>query len=327
MTYDIKIDPDFRDLLNPLSEEEYNALEASILKDGVEDPLKVWNGILVDGHNRLEICKKHNITDFPVKEKHFDSKSDAMNWIIENQKGRRNLTMSQLIKCYAKVEEQMAREAKERQSAGGGDKRSAEAKSLNSNLNEPIRKKPAPQTVDKIAEKVGVSRNTYLAAKQVVEKGTPEEIKRLDKGGKGNGAQRIATEIKARELGITEKTCSKCGKTKPISQFNPSGNNGDYRTYCIECECAVKNAHRNRSSKEDKEVAKNLNLDEFVVPVDDSEVKEVSMDRIEREVMGAVDMFLDTVRQTASDDFDHGDRWKEILVKAQRKLISELAEL
>ena len=75
MTYDIKIDPDFRDLLNPLSEEEHNALEASILKDGVEDPLKVWNGILVDGHNRLEICKKHGIENFPVKEKHFGSKS------------------------------------------------------------------------------------------------------------------------------------------------------------------------------------------------------------------------------------------------------------
>ena len=326
MTYDIKIDPDFRDLLNPLSEEEYNALEASILKDGVEDPLKVWNGFLVDGHNRLKICKKHGIENFPVKEKHFDSKSDAMNWIIENQKGRRNLTMSQLIKCYAKVEEQMAREAKEKQVQSGREYGKGGTK-VNSNLNEPIKKKPAPQTVDKIAEKVGVSRNTYLAAKQVVEKGTPEEIKRLDKGGKGNGAQRIATEIKARELGITEKVCSKCGKIKPISQFNPSGSNGDYRTYCIECECAVKNAHRNRSSKEDKEVAKNLNLDEFVVSVNDNEVVEVSMDRIEREIMGAVDMFLNTVRQTASDDFDHGDRWKEILVKAQQKLVTELAEL
>ena len=325
MTYDIKIEPDFRDLLNPLSEEEYNALEASILKDGVEDPLKVWNGILVDGHNRLEICKKHGIENFPVKEKHFESKSDAMNWIIENQKGRRNLTMSQLVKCYAKVEEQMAKEAKERMSQGGGDKVSEKARAGVSNLKQAV--KSEPRTVDKIAEKVGVSRNTYLAAKQVVEKGTPEEIKRLDKGGKGNGAQRIASEIKARELGITEKTCSKCGKIKPISQFNPSGSNGDYRTYCIECECAVKNAHRNRSSKEDKEVAKNLNLDEFVVSVNDNEVVEVSMDRIEREIMGAVDMFLNTVRQTASDDFDHGDRWKEILVKAQQKLVTELAEL
>lgn len=318
MTYDIKIDPDFRDLLNPLSEEEYNALEASILKDGVEDPLKVWNGILVDGHNRLKICKKHNITDFPVKEKHFDSKSDAMEWIIDNQKGRRNLTLSQLVKCYEKVREQVAKEAKERQLSNL--KQNADGSNLTPRTDN-------KKTAEKIAEKIGVSKNTYKAAREVVAHGTPEEIERLDKGGKGNGAQRIATEIKARELGITEKTCSKCGKTKPISQFNPSGNNGDYRTYCIECECAVKNAHRNRSSKEDKEVAKNLNLDEFVVPVDDSEVKEVSMDRIEREVMGAVDMFLDTVRQTASDDFDHGDRWKEILVKAQRKLIAELAEL
>ena len=310
MTYDIKIDPDFRDLLNPLSEEEYNALEASILKDGVEDPLKVWNGILVDGHNRLEICKKHGITEYPVKEKHFDSKSDAMEWIIDNQKGRRNLTLSQLVKCYEKVREQVAKEAKERQLSNL--KQNADGSNLTPRTDN-------KKTAEKIAEKIGVSKNTYKAAREVVAHGTPEEIARLDKGGKGNGAQRIAMQVKARTEGITEKLCPLCNRTLPIEKFSGNG-------YCAECDS--KRAMRSKQSvKADAEVAKKLKLDQFVVPADDNEVREVSMDRIEREVMWAVEMFLESVRQTASDDFDHGDKWKEIIVKAQQRVVAGLAEM
>ena len=33
---------EFRDLIFPLTEEEYHGLEASILKYGVKDPLVVW---------------------------------------------------------------------------------------------------------------------------------------------------------------------------------------------------------------------------------------------------------------------------------------------
>lgn len=41
-------------------------------------------------------------------------------WIINHQTGRRNLTKSQLVKAYASVEEQLKREAKERQAEAGG---------------------------------------------------------------------------------------------------------------------------------------------------------------------------------------------------------------
>ena len=63
---------------------------------------------------------------------------------------------------YAKVKEQTAREAKERQAEYHGnhyDRKSG----VTANLPEVHTKKPAPQTADKIAEKVGVSRNTYNA--------------------------------------------------------------------------------------------------------------------------------------------------------------------
>ena len=58
----LKIDFEFRDLIPPLTAEEYSGLEESILKDGCRDALVVWGETIVDGHNRYEICTKHNLS-------------------------------------------------------------------------------------------------------------------------------------------------------------------------------------------------------------------------------------------------------------------------
>jgi len=57
----IKVDPEFQQLIPPLSADERDLLEKNIIQDGCRDPLVVWDGILLDGHNRLEICKAHDI--------------------------------------------------------------------------------------------------------------------------------------------------------------------------------------------------------------------------------------------------------------------------
>ena len=88
------IDPEFRDLIPPLNDEELTMLEESIVVNGCESPLIVWNGVIVDGHNRHAICQKHNIP-FAVTEKEFSSREDAMLWMLRNQLGRRNLNSYQ----------------------------------------------------------------------------------------------------------------------------------------------------------------------------------------------------------------------------------------
>ena len=56
------------------------------------DPLAVWNGVLIDGHNRFEICTRLALP-FDVSEVDgIESRDDAMIWIIDHQFGRRNLT-------------------------------------------------------------------------------------------------------------------------------------------------------------------------------------------------------------------------------------------
>ena len=85
------IKDEFKKLIPPLAIEEFNQLEKNIIADGCRDPLLTWNGILIDGHNRYEICTKHGL-EFIVVEKDFVDSSAAKLWMIDNQNGRRNLT-------------------------------------------------------------------------------------------------------------------------------------------------------------------------------------------------------------------------------------------
>lgn len=87
----LKIDEEFRNLIRPLYRQEYLQLEANILADGCRDPISVWNGVIIDGHNRYEICTRHGIP-FSVQEIEFECREAAIAWICANQLGRRNLT-------------------------------------------------------------------------------------------------------------------------------------------------------------------------------------------------------------------------------------------
>ena len=90
----VTIDPEFKSLIPPLTTEELSGLESSIIKEGCRDALIVWpgkNDILIDGHNRYEICQRHGIK-FEIKNISFATRDDAIDWIYSNQLSRRNLT-------------------------------------------------------------------------------------------------------------------------------------------------------------------------------------------------------------------------------------------
>jgi len=91
---EIQINEKIKNIIPALTKEEFELLEKSIITEGCRDALIVWNGILIDGHNRYNICKKHQI-DFKYIEKEFDSIEDVKDWIIVNQLSRRNLTKEQ----------------------------------------------------------------------------------------------------------------------------------------------------------------------------------------------------------------------------------------
>ena len=92
----LKIDPEFQSKIPPLTFEELNLLETNILEEGrILNPLIVWNGLIVDGHNRFAILKNHPEIKYTVLEKEFANRYEAIVWICRNQLGRRNLKPEQ----------------------------------------------------------------------------------------------------------------------------------------------------------------------------------------------------------------------------------------
>jgi hypothetical protein len=87
----LKIDEEFKRLIPPLSVDERKQLEENILNDGRRDALVVWNGIIIDGHNRYDICTMHGIP-FETRTILLRNREEAIAWICANQLGRRNIS-------------------------------------------------------------------------------------------------------------------------------------------------------------------------------------------------------------------------------------------
>lgn len=111
---EIKIDQEFKDLIPPLTVEEVLNLEQSILTEGCREAIILWNGVIVDGHNRYAICTKHGIA-FKTEEKEFATRNDVRIWMIQNQFGRRNLDNYTRSGLSLMLEEFFKEKAKENQ--------------------------------------------------------------------------------------------------------------------------------------------------------------------------------------------------------------------
>lgn len=207
----MRIKKEYKTLIPPLSPEEYQYLEENILKDGVREPLVVWGDILIDGHNRYEICQKHGIT-YKTVNKDFESDEEAERWIILNQFGRRNLTKFQRSELALKLKPMLAAQAKERQKIYCGNQYDKK-----SGLRQNSVQVQKGKTSDDIAKIAGVSRDTIRKVSVIQEKGSPEQIQRARTGGKGNTVNAIYHEItiKSKET----KVCNKCGNEKPADEF------------------------------------------------------------------------------------------------------------
>ena len=151
-----RIVSEFRHLLPDLTPEEYKALEDSLRSEGLREPLIVWKekGILVDGHNRLTICKKYGIK-YRIREKSFESKEAAKLWILDNQAGRRNMTTFQRIEAVLNLKDVIAEQAKKNQQAGGG--------AVRKKVYKPIR------TDKMLGDRVGVSHVIIRKAESILE--------------------------------------------------------------------------------------------------------------------------------------------------------------
>jgi ParB-like chromosome segregation protein Spo0J len=151
---EIRIDQRIKAHIPPLRPEEFAQLEANILKEGCLAPLTIWSDVLIDGHNRYAICQKHGLP-FKVNERIFDDIDAALEWIENNQLGRRNLTPEQFnFYLGKKLERQVGQQ--------GGDRKSEDAKSKSQN------ETLIGDTATRIAKEHGVTRATVSRAGEFV---------------------------------------------------------------------------------------------------------------------------------------------------------------
>lgn len=113
---EIRIDPEFKALIPPLTAEEYAGLEESIVREGCRDALVLWMGILIDGHNRYEICQKHGIP-FETRDIELDDRDEAIMWIIMNQFSRRNLPAYERARLALRLKPVIAERAKQKETS------------------------------------------------------------------------------------------------------------------------------------------------------------------------------------------------------------------
>jgi len=85
------IHDDMKALSLPLPAEKYAELKEGLLEYGCVLPLYVWDGILLDGHKRYEICAKHAIPFF-YESFDFNSFDEALFWAWHNHVSERDLT-------------------------------------------------------------------------------------------------------------------------------------------------------------------------------------------------------------------------------------------
>ena len=151
MADSLKVDKELRDLLGTLDPNEYMQLRDNLKADGCRDSIKVWKGegIIVDGHNRYEICTAENIA-FKVEYLEFADRAEVLKWMYKFQQGRRNMTPKRLSVIRGTLYE-----ARKKESPGnptGKNKKTTEELGQND---------PIPtSTAAEVAKETGVSEKT-----------------------------------------------------------------------------------------------------------------------------------------------------------------------
>ena len=151
---EIIIDEEFSRLFPQLTDNEYCSLEDDILIHGCMNPLVLWNGILIDGHNRYNIVSEHNLP-YKTISLEFNSREEVISWMITIQIYRRNLTPMQLT-YYRGMQYNIEKKIH------GGDRRS---ENISRGQNDPLEGK----TANRLSEQYKVSPRTIKRDAQIAD--------------------------------------------------------------------------------------------------------------------------------------------------------------
>lgn len=168
----ITINENLRSYIDPLSADEYAALEQSLLKEGCRDALVLWGELLVDGHNRYGICQKHGLPFNTIQNDSFQSVEDVHLWMIDNHLGRRSVSDFQRgVLALRKKEILSTRLSQEKAPANG----------IDTCTKVPTEANP-PLTREAVARAARVSSATLGQIEKIHKTATPELVSAVREG-------------------------------------------------------------------------------------------------------------------------------------------------
>lgn len=183
---------EFHDAANifPLNEEDIGDLAKDIKANGQMVPVEIYEGKVIDGRRRLLACNRIGVQP----KTRVVNPEDPIAYVLSLNRHRRHLSATQLAMVGAKARDLYDRQAKERQKASGGDRKSQSKKSVQENLPEPIH----GQARDQVGQAVGVSGKSIDHATKVLNNGTEKLVSAVE-------ADLIAVSTAARASSLSEE--------------------------------------------------------------------------------------------------------------------------
>ena len=170
--YDLEKREIFEKALPRAKEDERTFLSADLKEHGCMNPIVTYHGAIIDGHTRYDICHEFGIP-FEVEEMEFEDDVAALLWVLRNQLGRRNLSTFEKCELVLPLEEQLRKEAKERQ----GTRRD-----LNNFVEIFPQSEVSAKTRDILGAMAGVSGKTLMDAKWLHNNADPDTLDQLRQG-------------------------------------------------------------------------------------------------------------------------------------------------
>jgi transcriptional regulator with XRE-family HTH domain len=200
----ITINETLRAYIDPLTENEYAALERSLLAEGCRDALVLWGEVLIDGHNRYAICRQHDIPFKTVQNDRFASIEDVQLWMIDNHLARRSVSDFQRgVLALRKKEIVAARTVVPDE----GKAEAAEAETAAAPTVKPL------QSRQEVARIAGISSNTISQIEKIQKTAAPELVQAVRAGTISiNAAAAVAS------LPTAEQAAAVAGGRKELQQ-------------------------------------------------------------------------------------------------------------
>ena len=220
---DIVVNEELKAYIDPLTPDEHEALERSILAEGCRDALVLWGDVLVDGHNRYGICRKHGLPFQTVQNTRFQSMEDVHLWMIDQHLGRRSISDYQRGELALRKRDIVAERRARREAAPADAQQVAEG---------PVA--DALETREALAKAARISNSQAVMIEKIHKQAAPEVVAAVRAGDISiNAAAAVASlpaeeQVAAAAAGTDElkqaaKRVRESAKKKPAAEAEAAG--------------------------------------------------------------------------------------------------------